>query len=357
MAIQLASLKKTGLAAGFFATLCLIPQQVLAQKSQAIIPKVLNSANKEIWNKYELGRDPYDRMTVPVQVNGNGPFNFIIDTGAERSIVSQELRDNVGLPRGRDMVVRSVVGANVMETAHIEHLAVAKRRINVHNSPVLQGEHIGADGILGLDMLRSQRVTFDFLNDEVHVAPSSLRTNETEDFTDDANVDRVAVPARIRRGNMVVSNSRVKSAEIPVVIDTGAEVSIGNSMLKRLLMRTTGKDSETGSLREVRLAKIQTVTGETGYVEVMIIERLNIGGVMMNNLVVAFAPTRLFKHLGYENRPALLLGMDALRKFDRVQIDFGARKVRFDVPVEGRLLATETRLASLDRSSDKVRAD
>lgn len=33
------------------------------------------------------GNDGASRMTVPVMVNGQGPFAFVIDTGADRTVV------------------------------------------------------------------------------------------------------------------------------------------------------------------------------------------------------------------------------------------------------------------------------
>jgi hypothetical protein len=35
-----------------------------------------------------LGRDMHDRMTVPVKVIEQGPFDFLIDTGAQNTVLS-----------------------------------------------------------------------------------------------------------------------------------------------------------------------------------------------------------------------------------------------------------------------------
>ena len=45
--------------------------------------------------------DPYDRMTVPVTIGGSGPFHFLVDTGAEQTVISRELADALQLKRGR----------------------------------------------------------------------------------------------------------------------------------------------------------------------------------------------------------------------------------------------------------------
>ena len=53
----------------------------------------------------------------------------------------------------------------------------------------------------------------------------------------------------------------------------------------------------------------------------------------------------LFNQLGLSNRPAILLGMDVLRMFDRVSIDFANRRVRLAPPT--RQAAPPTRMAGL----------
>jgi hypothetical protein len=49
---------------------------------------------------------------------------------------------------------------------------------------------------------------------------------------------------------------------------------------------------------------------------------------------VAITDSEVFRRLGLEDKPALLLGMDVLRSFERVSVDFANRKVRFRLPGE-----------------------
>jgi hypothetical protein len=52
----------------------------------------------------------------------------------------------------------------------------------------------------------------------------------------------------------------------------------------------------------------------------------------MSNVQVAYADVHAFQEFGLQSRPAMLLGMDLLRHFDRVAVDFKARRVRFLLP-------------------------
>ena len=59
---------------------------------------------------------------------------------------------------------------------------------------------------------------------------------------------------------------------------------------------------------------------------------VELGGVHLTDLSVAFADAHIFRQLKLENKPALLLGMNAMKAFDRISIDFAAKKVRFVLP-------------------------
>ena len=51
------------------------------------------------------------RMAVPVQIAGQGPFHFVIDTGATRTTLSRELAESLNLSPGPEVVVHGVVSA------------------------------------------------------------------------------------------------------------------------------------------------------------------------------------------------------------------------------------------------------
>jgi hypothetical protein len=57
-----------------------------------------------------------------------------------------------------------------------------------------------------------------------------------------------------------------------------------------------------------------------------------------------FADAHTFRQMKLENTPALLLGMNAIRAFDKVTIDFARRKLRVVMP-KGSEADTEARLA------------
>ena len=59
---------------------------------------------------------------------------------------------------------------------------------------------------------------------------------------------------------------------------------------------------------------------------------LDIAGVGFHQLPIAFADVAPFRKFGLTKEPALMLGMDALRLFRHVDVDFANREVRFSLP-------------------------
>ncbi|MBL7537670.1 aspartyl protease family protein, partial [Escherichia coli] len=64
------------------------------------------------------------RLTVPVAVGNNGPYNFIIDTGAERTVVSRELAGSLRLGPSAPVVVTSMSGRDRVGTVVVPGLSI-----------------------------------------------------------------------------------------------------------------------------------------------------------------------------------------------------------------------------------------
>jgi len=55
---------------------------------------------------------------------------------------------------------------------------------------------------------------------------------------------------------------------------------------------------------------------------------VRLGGAKIIDIPIAFADVHAFAKLGLTKRPAIMLGMDTLKLFDRVSVDFANRRVR-----------------------------
>jgi predicted aspartyl protease len=266
-------------------------------------------------------RDGYDRMTVPVLVGGHGPYRFLIDTGADRTAISSTLARQLRLDGRKDVKLHSVTGVSQIETTRVPMLDMNAKKVRNIDAALLESEHMGADGILGLDSLRSQRVLFDFKKQMLTVVPAEARVKEDR--------DTIVVTAKVRNGRLILSQARAEGTPLTLVVDTGAQVSIGNAALLRKLNR--------GSVKRTGPIELHSVTGEKLMGEYTIVRRLTIGGITLKDLPIVFADSHAFRRLGLDDKPALFLGMNALRGFDKVSIDFYRKKLKVVLPEESAL--------------------
>lgn len=266
----------------------------------------------------DLMDERYDRMTVDVSIAGHGPFPFIVDTGAQRTLISKELAGSLGLTEGREAELHSMSGLDTVSTFIIPTLNVTTRPVKDIHAPAIARMHLGAAGILGVDSLVSQRVLLDFKQRRMTISPSAEREQKWDS-------DTIVVKAKSRFGQLVLVDARADGERVNVIIDTGAQVSIGNEALRRKLL---GKNPK----RKPVPVELISVTGGRTVADYTWVDNLKIGGVTMTNMPIAFADVHPFRKLGLIDKPAMLLGIDSLKLFERVSLDFANRKVRFLLP-------------------------
>jgi predicted aspartyl protease len=267
-------------------------------------------------------QDQHLRMTVPVRLSGSGPYRFLVDTGADHSAISRDLAARLKLRKGAPKTMHSVTGVSEVGTATVPVLDLSVKKLRDLEAAVLEPANIGADGILGLDALRSQRVLFDFKAQTLTVVPSSQRVYEEE--------GTIVVTARRKKGRLIVTEARAEGTRISVVVDTGSQVSIGNQALRQKLVRA-------GVVRRQGPVELISVTGEKLIGEYMFVKKLELGGVVLADVAIVFADSHAFKELGLQRKPAIFLGMNVFRAFERVSIDFDRRKLRLVLPEKSSL--------------------
>jgi predicted aspartyl protease len=275
----------------------------------------------------EIGIDRQARMTVPVQIGKHGPFEFMIDTGAQNTVLSTGLASRLALPiTGRAKLI-GIAGSEMVDTVEIEQIDLGKRSYYGLLAPLLKASDMGADGIIGLDSLQGQRVQIDFRKGLMAVSDSkSLGGNRGYD---------IIVTARRKSGQLIMANARIDGINVEVVIDTGSETSIGNLALQNRLARRGKQEQDV----------LHSVTGQTITANIGYARALQIGDVNFVNVMIAFADSPAFSALGLDRKPALLLGMRDLRQLDRIAIDFSSRRIYFDVPQK-----------AFERQNDNVRS-
>lgn len=258
------------------------------------------------------------RMTVPVSINTRGPWPFIIDTGAERTVVSRELAGVLGLAAGPTVRVIAMTGPSVVGSVIVPRLSVSTVARETIEAPALNARDLGAVGMLGIDALQGHAVAIDFDAKRMTLRPARRRSSRMAPVPGE-----IVVSARSLYGQLIVTNAFWHGQRISVVIDTGSPVTIGNTAL---LTAITRRPKLIGPL------EMTSATGGTLHATAFSIDRLTIGGIDFRGVPVAFSDVPPFARFGLADTPALLLGMDTLRLFRQVNIDFANREIRFALP-------------------------
>jgi predicted aspartyl protease len=108
-------------------------------------------------------------LLVSVEINGEGPFDFVLDTGATLTCVDQTIAERLQLParRGAVGVGAGIEGAGRIGLVTLDSLRLGGAAASALDACVLDLAHtevigVGIDGLLGLNFLRQFRVTLDF---------------------------------------------------------------------------------------------------------------------------------------------------------------------------------------------------
>jgi predicted aspartyl protease len=255
------------------------------------------------------------RLSVEVRVNGQGPYQFVVDSGADTSVVGLRIARDLRLPLGTPVTLNNMTDRNIVDRVRVDSLTLGPTIVRGLQLPALRESDLGGAGMIGIDALARQRLMMDFEKRLIRVEDASKPVKSLP--------GDIVVTARLQRGQLILTQVKAGRLTLDAVIDTGSQITIGNSALRDKLVR-----SRLGKLRTV------TATGVTGTsvnLELAQIGELRLGPVVLRNVPMAFADVPPFAAFGLADRPALLLGTDLLETFRRVSLDFRARKVRFQL--------------------------
>ena len=263
-------------------------------------------------------RDPFEHLMAPVTVNGQGPFQFLVDTGANVSCVSRSLADRLSLAALPPARVHTVVGARDRPGVLIDRLQVGERsRKSVHAAAMpFTG---GVDGVLGVDWLKGQRLELGFKAKSIAITRSKM----------DASADgTVIVPAQRRLGQLTIVDADMSGRKLSAMIDSGSQMTICNMRLREMLYEFDRRHGADTPYTKVRL---ESLIGETFWGEMVYLPFMRLGGLQLGNVPVVFADMHVFELWDLRSKPAVVLGMDLLSQFDSVALDYGRSQVRFDL--------------------------
>src|SRR2546429_8845779 len=114
-------------------------------------------------------------IIVPVKINGRGPFKFVLDTGATFTCIDQKLVDELKLPESRGQfgvgVLTPTEGAVKLvniDTLEVGNVKATELKACAIEFSRLQTDGLDAHGLVGLNFLKSFRMTIDFKKQVLH---------------------------------------------------------------------------------------------------------------------------------------------------------------------------------------------
>jgi predicted aspartyl protease len=261
-----------------------------------------------------------EQLTVEVKVNDRGPYRFIVDTGAERSVLANTVADELALPTVGVVLIDGVIQKVTSRLVAVRDVAYGPFHMQNAELPVLLKSDLVADGLLGIDALKGSRVTFDFKNDILRVEKSPTSRPPSVGEGPVLIVRASGVSGRLRSTDCVIDGVRTT-----VFIDTGAQTTIGNPALREALLKRNPQMRELGEIG------LLGVTGGRITGMAYSVKEIRMHNLLFATGAVVIADVDIFNTWGLKNKPGLLLGMDFLRQFGAVAIDYRRREIQFEL--------------------------
>ncbi len=257
-------------------------------------------------------RDRIGRIWAPVTIDGKGPYRLVLDTGANRSAITERTAQLLGATeRAQDTTrVTGFTGSAVVPTIHVNTMEVGDVLIGPADLPVLADVFGGAQGVLGIEGLANKRIYADFTHDQLIIARS---------HGERARLGFTVVPLKIEHG-LLVATVQVGMVRAKAIIDTGAQGTVGNLMLRDALMRHPPRNATHTDIIGVTL---DVQSGD--YLQA---PDIDFGKLTVKGVHVTFGDMYLFQHWGLTDEPALTLGMDLLGSFDVLIIDYARKELQ-----------------------------
>lgn len=253
--------------------------------------------------------DRIGRILVPITVNERGPFRFVLDTGANRTVITPRLAETLGLQVALDnkITMTGVTGSASVPTVAVSEVKAGEVVMRHQHLPVAPSLSSDVDGILGVDMLGDTRVFVDFQKDRILV-----RKAHREGVLD----GMTRVPAKFRFGRLLVVQASIGRIPVKAVIDTGSEYTLGNLALRTRL--GLPKDMSASNSTDVIGETLARQRGERRQVPVL---RMG-AAIQITRPTVIFGDFHVFKLWKLESEPAIVVGMDMIGSLEAILIDY-----------------------------------
>lgn len=249
-------------------------------------------------------------ILLPVFVDGRGPYSFVLDTGAESTVVSNELADALALPPGEKQDGRGAAGKMTLVKSELSSLTVGQETLESFPVSVTDLSFLGramgeqVDGALGQSFLRHFAMTLDYATNALTlkrpVGGTRRALDKREIAFQSANAENplVVVPVFVNEKGPYDFALDTGASSTVISLELAAEFGLGTEKISQL-----------------------TAGGGNGIVSRVQLGSLSVGAARQENLAAAASDflTQLNAELGSKLQG--IVGYDFLRHY-RVTLDY-----------------------------------
>ena len=257
-------------------------------------------------------------IVVETTVDGQGPFRFIIDTGASISVLYENARASAGIDTlgGTQVHVLGMTGSGYFPVANSVQLGVGREtwiaeRVALLPDTATTDTRIG--GILGIDFLSRYAIHYSRTDEVLRFYPRELVAARSY-----AGWHSVPLyEMNVSDGNVSVFafDVYIDGYRVPTVLDLGANVNLMNRRAARML------GVPARMTRHVPRPHIKGITGRVTVTTELIVWRLQIGKMHWRHRVFFVGDFPIFDLLDISSKPVAVAGTDLFRDRDFI-IDF-----------------------------------
>ncbi len=276
-------------------------------------------------------------ITVPVTVNDEGPYDFIVDTGATLSVVFENLDEKQTFPyvQGEPRRILGLIEANDLPPRYIGEIASGGQVMENLVSVVIAdwlAPRATPQGVLGLDFLAQYSVYVDPSTRTIKLYDSNLPAVVEERGWSKVRMEPKSFGDSVRP--LYVVRARIRTKGYPFILDLGASGTIINIPALRDMLsmrRITVRSSSISS----RMPRVHDLFGNEAKSRLVRIQRMKIGRATWRDKIVSVYNSKVFNELGVGDTPYGLLGADMIRD-RRIVLDFPENRLHIGPTVKRR---------------------
>ena len=266
------------------------------------------------------------RIMVEASVNGRGPFDFAVDTGASISVLLEETAQQADLPQDSagSVLIHGMVASGRYPTAQIETLAVGGANWGDARTVVLPGgtrATSGLDGILGNDFLSRYAVGYSVEERVIRLYPPSVVAERS--YRGWSAIPLRALKTSLGPTKLFAIDIEIAGRTLPALLDFGADANLMNTRAlrfigERLRHRRSGNEISGAVEATIVHAELEAAVVRTAHLR-------------WRNTIFLVADIHALDVLELDDRPMAIIGAEFFNRRDFV-IDFARSRLLVKTP-------------------------